>query len=303
MLILGKRKPWLSIDEQIDLLHSRGVVISNREEAKTFLLENNYFRVSGFTLPLRKDDVFQFGINFDDIIQICSFDCEIRTLLMGILSHVEITYRSLIAYYHTKRFGPMGYERSIAFSDLKIYAGLITKVYKLKKNYEDNPEIFVKHYVEDKNGQLPFWAVVELLSFTDISKIFRALTCDVKKEIIDDYLDLRFGSAPDYVANWLWCASVLRNIVAHRGRLYNRYLHIKPKLSKTDKNNLLHTKSKNVVLNKLFAYIIAIRHLEPNKNLWNDFAYDVFVLSERFPFVNLTAYGFPPNWKAIISFS
>lgn len=291
-------KPWLCIEKQLGLLHSRGVKISNIDKALSFLLENNYFRISGFTLCHRRNDVFQPNFSTDNMEEICKFDSELRMLIMGLLGYVEITYKSLIAYYHTKKYGPMGYECSATFDDITTYATIMCKIIRLKKHYEKCPEIFLKHYVIDKNGRLPFWAAIELLNFTDTSKLFRALHTEMKKEIVKDYLGYTFGTAIDYVENWLWCASVLRNIVAHRGRLYNRLLQVKPKLTPKDQKRLrINSKTGKPMLNKLFAYLIVIKKLYPKNDVWKDFAYDVSELTWRFPFIQLKEYGFPDNWR------
>lgn len=42
----------------LDILASRGLTINKREDAKRFLLYNNYYRVSGYSLTLRNNDVF-----------------------------------------------------------------------------------------------------------------------------------------------------------------------------------------------------------------------------------------------------
>ena len=50
-------KDFKTIDEQIEILRSRGLTIEDEAEAKDFLLRNNYYRVSGYSLTLRKNDV------------------------------------------------------------------------------------------------------------------------------------------------------------------------------------------------------------------------------------------------------
>lgn len=53
-------KPFLTIEEQIKLLRKRGLDIPDEQlnEARKFLLNNNYYRISGYTLTLRKEDSF-----------------------------------------------------------------------------------------------------------------------------------------------------------------------------------------------------------------------------------------------------
>ncbi len=291
----------MSVDDQLALLKSRGLSISDDLAAKKFLLENNYFRISGFTLNHRKNDCFFKGKHIDEIMQIYSFDLELRTIVLGVLERIEITYKSLIAYYHGKAYGPLGYENSSNFTDINAYSHILSKILNLKKHYSDNQEIFLKHYVEDLAGQLPIWAAVELLNFTDISKLFSALPKVIKIEIAHDYLHMSFGSAPEYMCNWLRCSSVLRNITAHRGRLYNRSFSIKPKLSTSDKQRLLKDSHNNPIIGTLFSYILAAKNLLPNETVWKDFAYDIEELTYRFPAVKLKDYGFPENWKNSLS--
>jgi abortive infection bacteriophage resistance protein len=50
-------------------------------------------------------------------------------------------------------------------------------------------------------------------------------------------------------------------------------------------------------LDKLFSQILALQNLCPKKNMWLDFCYDLFVLIETYPRVNIKAYGFPNDWK------
>lgn len=57
-------KDFKTIDEQIEILRSRGLTIEDEAEAKDFLLRNNYYRVSGYSLTLRKNDVFAKSATF-----------------------------------------------------------------------------------------------------------------------------------------------------------------------------------------------------------------------------------------------
>lgn len=290
-------KPWKSIDEQLELLKSRNLTVNNDEEAKEFLLANNYFRISGYTLNMRSNDWFYDDKTMDNVMECYMFDRHFRTIIMGVLENIEITYKSLIAYVHAKNHGPLGYERSCEFSNLNSYAAIINKIIGIKASYENNSEIFLKHYVDDLNGRLPFWAAIELLNFTDTSKIFQALLDNDKKEIVNLYLPGKPSNYHNFVSNWLRCASVIRNIAAHRGRLYNRTMQIKPHLGKNEKNILLKDSNNVVKMDKLFPQIIAMQNLYPDKGTWQNFCYDLFVLTETFPTVNLKAYGFPDDWK------
>ena len=51
-------KEFKTIEEQLEILRSRGLTIGDESAAKDFLLRNNYYRVSGYSLTLRKNDIF-----------------------------------------------------------------------------------------------------------------------------------------------------------------------------------------------------------------------------------------------------
>lgn len=75
-------KNFKTIQEQLDILRSRGLTIDDETIAKDFLLRNNYYRVSGYSLTLRKDDAFFESATFQNIIDIYNFDHELRHILL-----------------------------------------------------------------------------------------------------------------------------------------------------------------------------------------------------------------------------
>ena len=52
-------KGFKTIDEQLEILRTRGLTIHDDQKAKEFLLYNNYYRISGYSLTLRKNDMLQ----------------------------------------------------------------------------------------------------------------------------------------------------------------------------------------------------------------------------------------------------
>ena len=48
-------KTFKTVDEQLEILRSRGLVVDNDIKAKEFLFYNNYYRISGYSLTLRNN--------------------------------------------------------------------------------------------------------------------------------------------------------------------------------------------------------------------------------------------------------
>jgi len=63
-------KPFKTIEEQIAILENRGLIIDDKEYAKKSLANLNYYRLSAYTLTLRKDDHFYDNVHFSDMMQI-----------------------------------------------------------------------------------------------------------------------------------------------------------------------------------------------------------------------------------------
>ena len=72
------QKDYKSLDEQIEILRSRGLNIPDETAAKQFLYQNNYYRVSGYSLTLRKHHVFAKSATLPNTVDIYDFDLFIQ---------------------------------------------------------------------------------------------------------------------------------------------------------------------------------------------------------------------------------
>lgn len=282
-------KPFKTVEEQIALLTDRGLIVDDIEAAKNIFLTFNYYRISAYTLTLRNNDIFYQDVHLNDVMQIYNFDMELRASLLYILEYIEISIRTHIGYYHAKSYGPLGYLNSNSFSDLERFL-------KFKSDYETttveygSKEAFVKHYKDVYEGQFPIWALVELLSFGSLSRLFKNLKTETQDEICKAHYG-RIGK--DYIENWLQGFTILRNICAHRGRLYNREIPFGLKLQSRDKklfyrNELLANKAPK----QLFSYIFVSKKLIIEPVAWKTFADRFLLLINKYPFVKISNYGF-----------
>ncbi|MCD8049057.1 MAG: Abi family protein, partial [Clostridia bacterium] len=71
-------KLFKTIDEQLNILKSRGLNVSDDNAAKEFLKYNNYYRISGYSLTLRVHDRFYPNATMQNIIDIYNFDRDLR---------------------------------------------------------------------------------------------------------------------------------------------------------------------------------------------------------------------------------
>lgn len=277
-------KPFKSFEEQIDILSQRGLTINDYEAAKEKLCYINYYRLSAYSLTLRKNDVFYKGITFDNIVELYNMDESFRNIILKYTKYIECAFRTHIAYYHSQQYGPLGYLKSETFLDPWRHATFITR---LESSIKTSREIFIEHHREDLNGQYPFWVAVEVTSFDMISKLFSNLKPQEKNTISKLYFVAR-----EYVVNWLQSCVIARNIAAHGGRFYNRIKLQAVKLPKCLKNV--------IDKDRTFAYVFAIFKLLPNNTYRNLFKNELDNLFKEYTFGQSRHYGFPDDWKTIL---
>lgn len=277
-----------TFEEQLDILEDRNLIIDDKEAALIFLRKVNYYRLSAYGLTLKKKsdkDMFRDDITFKQMQMLYHFDKGLRELLVYSLETVEIEFRTKIAYYHTHDYGALGYKNSKYFNNEEHHTGFLTKldneIDKSKK------ELFVIHHKSKYNGLFPFWVAVEVLTFSDLSRLYRNLLRETKIKVIQD-----FYITPETIGSWLHTLSYIRNVSAHYGRLYGKNLAIKPSLKEYKKQKI-----KN---NQIFAVVFILTKLLHEKDCTNFITGIEALIEEYSSYINLKEIGFPDNWKKIL---
>lgn len=291
-------KPFKTVEEQIKILSERGLIIDDQKEARQFLLNLNYYRISAYSLTLRNNDRFYNGVHFSDIMQIYNFDMELRASLLYLMEYIEVSIRTHIGYFHSKTYGPLGYLNQNAFKNGAYYETFKVDYENAIKEY-GSKEAFVKHHKECYSGKFPIWVLVELLSFGSLSRLFKNLDVGLQDEICKNNYGV-IGKI--YIENWLQGFTILRNICAHRGRIYNREIPFSLKLHTRDKRMLTQNHLRlDKATKQLFVYLLVAQKITTDANIWQTFIQRFKSLIAKYPFVRLSNYGFPQNWKELLN--
>jgi abortive infection bacteriophage resistance protein len=81
--------------QHLDLLKSRGLIISDTVNAQKFLKQVNYYRFTAYCIPFqRPHDVFLPGTIFEAIEGLYRLDEELRLKVLAMLSPIEIFQRT-----------------------------------------------------------------------------------------------------------------------------------------------------------------------------------------------------------------
>jgi abortive infection bacteriophage resistance protein len=98
-------KPYLTIAQQISLLQSRGMTISDVPKASSYLERIGYYRLSGYWYPHRASimdvatgrltirDQFKSETHFSEIVDLYVFDKMLRLLMLDVIERFEIALR------------------------------------------------------------------------------------------------------------------------------------------------------------------------------------------------------------------
>jgi abortive infection bacteriophage resistance protein len=222
-------KPAKTTSDLINLLKTRNLTFANEHKAEVFLLQNNYYRLSGYWRkyqidPDKGDNNFKDGIAFEKILAIYELDTQLRNLLHKGMGIFEICFRSKIAYYmaHSNANG------QFLYLEQNSYNNKISKNEKpedlllsIEKELSRSKEKCVTHY-KNRNEDIPIWAAIEVLSFGTVSKIYsRWISKDVIKNVNRNFKSLKEHI---YAANIVRSLVNLRNLCAHQARIWNREL-------------------------------------------------------------------------------
>lgn len=280
-----KIKEPTTYKQQVKILKERNLIIHNDEEALSFLKRVNYYRFSAYGLTLRQTsnkDLFRDEITFTHMKMLYHFDQKLRVFLMNYLELIEIEFRSKIAYHHAHEFGALGYRKSENFNSEGPHDSFLEKLD--KQIDRSGRELFVMHHRHKYGGEFPFWVAIEVLSFGELSKLFRNLKEDTKSKVVKD-----FNVPYYYVESWLHSLSYVRNVCAHYGRLYGKKLTIKPTLFKSKRSSIKNS--------GVFAAIYVLSKLLHQGTRTNFITSLHALLEEYAEYVDLEELGFPEEWE------
>ena len=305
-----KCKPFLPIEEQVELLKSRNLTINNEQYAKDILEDSNYYRFSGYSLTLRKKDHFFEGVSFETIEDIYNCDQALRSLLFHYLQIIEVRVKSVYAYEFAKMYGPTSYTDPANFKsgmtdqELK---NILEKPTEMRQK-RLNDELFLKHY--QGVDLLPIWIFIELFTFGDISRIYAVSSDELKRAVLVSLRkDHKNTNNFSYLESNLRCLTTLRNFCAHGSRLFHRVFYRKPSLYNKELSLL---KAGNSISDKLYGYktfnpdnshlygfiIVMKRFLRDN--VFSTLKNSILELKGKYPTVDMGYYGFPKGWESAV---
>jgi len=284
-------QPAMNVDEQIENLKTKGLLIQDEERAKSFLNDVSYFRViKAYSLGLKeRNGDYHNGVTFEQVVSLYLFNSNFRQTLFPLIEKVEINLRCRLANHVSGKYGVLGYLDPAIFGNrIDYHEQFMGDIQKEIIRNQRSP--FIRNFRDNySEGTIPFYALVEILSFGTLSKFFKNMPNEDKKAVAST-----FGVSYPYFESWIESIAYVRNICAHYGRLYNAKLVKTPMLYK-------QYNTEKVENYKIFAIMICLKHLLPNDRHWEEFVTVIEALLQKYPRVDRAKIGFPEIWKEILS--
>ena len=279
----------IDIHEQIINLKALGLIINDEAFASEFLNDVSYYRfIKAYSLGLKaKNGNYSSGVTFAQLVELYLFNANFRQILFPQIEKIEINLRCRVSNYFSVKYGPLGHLDSQNFANAVYHAAFIKEA--LNETNRNMRSPFIKNFKTNyQNGHIPFYALVEILSFGTLSKFFKNLKNEDKKAIAKTY-----GIGYNYFESWIEAISYIRNICAHYGRLYNAKLSKTPMLYKRDRSLKLSSI-------RIFGTLLCMKHLLVSDKHWNSFIDSINILFQKYPHVKKETMGFPDNWLELL---
>lgn len=282
----------LTVEQQVALLESRGMVIHDHAVAVQTLRCISYYRLSAYWHPFKTEgDRFAPGTHFSRALELYEFDRHLRLLVMDAIERVEVRLRTQATYHFSHAFGAMGHVEPMNFRRDFNHAAWIGKV---RAEAKQSQEVFIEHFRARYDGfpDLPLWMATEVIPFGALSRFYEGMRPAEQRLIAAGH-----GIHHSVLRSWLRTLAYVRNLCAHHARLWNRELAVAPELPRHDGRWQPPLTPSN---RRLFAVLLLLRQLLAEHHAgqhWRDRCHDLMIRA-RLNRASQEAMGLPLAWDA-----
>lgn len=329
----------------VERLKENNVEFSDKEEkvAIETLKKINYYKLSIFTKLLDDEKTFT------RLLQLYEFDIFLKQELTLLLREIENLFKANLTYYLVNNYETLSNtiendeyiiqndekQNSAEFYlDYGIYESTNKeKIDKILSKFAENvvtkreKELYIKHHIERYGGHIPFWVLVEILTFGEIIHFYSFLSRRLRRKWRENFFKVEVIKESEI--EWLKTLQFLRNDCAHDNRLYGRTFNFTPVIHKDDMVKVFGKEDTELSLLKrrkvasgekkryddlhiaiekskktLFSALIIMRYFiesstKSTKDSWNTFLTKLEneIKENNIP---LSRIGFRNNWKDVL---
>jgi abortive infection bacteriophage resistance protein len=276
------------------MLRNRGLIVRDDNKAIAQLKVISYFRLANYFRPMEADKtthIFKPNSYFENAVGLYMFDQELRTLLFNAIQTIEIALRSKMIHHISLQYGSFWFMNTNLFNNSSIFESCLSHI---RQEVERSREDFIVEHLEryTEPDIPPVWKTLEVTTFGTLSKLFENFKDNrLKKRIAREF------SLPQHIIleNWIKCAVIMRNHLAHHTRVWNRNFPYIPQTNVPLRGAWLSHRIQHS--HKLYPYLCCMQYLLNSILPGNTFSHGLTTLLKKYPNVDTSAMGFPTDWE------
>ena len=304
-------KEFKTIDQQIDILKKKGLIVDDESKAYDILLKENYFFLNGYRhlfMNSPSDRTFISGSTFSELYSLFLFDRYSRNIFFKNLLIIENRLKSVISYQMSKKYG----YKEKDYLNIRNFTNEPEKrrkvkdvIEKMKRQIRINTSRHnaTLHYLNNY-GYIPLWILVKVLSFGMVCELYSILKDEDKLEV-----SAVFGLSKEFLEDFLPILSNYRNLCAHEDIVFDH--KTERSIPDTEYHNRLNIfKMDDEYIygkNDVFAVIIIFKFLledDEFRMMLKEFNYEFEKLDARIDSIPvekiLDTVGIPKNYMDIL---
>lgn len=255
-----------TIAQQLARLQARGMAIADPETARFYLSHIGYYRLRGYWIPFEDappadgEHAFKPGTTFDQVLNLYTFDRELRLLIIDAIERIEISVRNQWVDVLAANDGAHAYLKSGLFQGHRQYGRSLAEI---AGEFERSREGYIRHYKKKyKEPDLPpIWAAVGIMTLGQFSHWLSNL----KRKSTKARIAKVYGLDESVLTSFLHHLTVIRNICAHHGRLWNSELTVTMELPRSKPQalvaNIEHGPDPNQAPRRLYNTLVMLAYL------------------------------------------
>lgn len=184
-----------TIEEQIQKLKDRGLIIEDERKAAEVLLDVGYYRFGSYLFPYEitypnkvdRTHILKAGTHFEDALDLYYFDSDLRILLLKYITRIEINLRTYITYFVSNQYknNPCWFADD-SFMETNFIDSFDAEIYTDK--FKKHPVIADHHKKYPEDTYAPAWKTIEHMTFGAIFQLFLSITDkEVQSAIANHY--------------------------------------------------------------------------------------------------------------------
>ena len=300
-----------TIEQQIEQLKSRGMIINDESDIHRWLSTVGYYRLSGYwwmyeeryPVCVTREHKFKKDTSWDQIKHTYIFDQKFRRLISTGIEKIEVAVKASWAQYlathyntsHPHEDSSIFYKQVCEPSTIK---GVSTSFDLLVQAYQNSKERFALHY-KTKYPTIntpPIWVSSLLLTLGELLNWMKGIKKRPDKKAIFANFPFDYKPMQSVLNNLRW----VRNVCAHNGRLWNKrtpfvFVPIKDIDSRLIKSSSNNNELDSKIYNTIIAMAEILKTIDPDY----PFIYFIKDLIIHSKYINPKLMGFPDDWEVI----